>query len=47
MPCAEALEHPRRMGRASYICPVCGRDVSLAVLLLAQAMAELESADDT
>lgn len=43
-PCAEALEHPVRLGRARYACPVCGRDVSLAVCLLAQAMDESDDA---
>lgn len=43
-PCAEALEHPVRVGRASYVCPVCGCDVSLHLILLAQALAETDDA---
>lgn len=27
---------PKRIGRANYVCPVCGRDVSLEVFLIEQ-----------
>ena len=28
-PCAQALEQAKRVGRAHYVCPRCGMDVSL------------------
>ena len=37
--CAVTAHGVRRIGRASYVCARCGRDVSLAVFLVGEALA--------
>lgn len=39
-PCTYAMEHPQRICRASYACPLCGKDISLHVLIYEQAKAD-------
>lgn len=34
------MEHPQRIGRASYACPLCGKDISLHVLIYEQAKSD-------
>ena len=34
MTCNHDYEHPIRNGRAHYVCPLCGEDISLAVILI-------------
>lgn len=39
-PCSDFshdIEHAVRVGRATYICPKCKRDISLLVMLYAEA----------
>lgn len=40
--CEHDYEHPRRVGRASYLCRLCGADISLTVILIAAAEEEHE-----
>ena len=35
--------NPRRTGRASYICPKCGTDISLIVFLIEEAKRDVPS----
>lgn len=42
--CEAALENPTRLGRSRYECPICRRDISLAVVLVAPA--ELQDYSD-
>lgn len=46
MPCSSALENPKRVGRASWVCETCGRDISLHVILLAEAMERAEELEN-
>lgn len=41
-PCRHDYEHPVRKGRARYHCPKCGKDISMEVILLAEAEWEAE-----
>lgn len=41
-PCKTAIDSPKRLGRAHYVCPECGLDVSLFLVLLTEA--ELDDA---
>lgn len=33
-PCNAALESPKRLGRAHYVCRECGKDITLALVML-------------
>lgn len=33
-PCEKAIANPSRLGRAHYVCPECGLDVSLLLVML-------------
>ncbi len=33
-PCEKAIANPKRLGRAHYVCPECGLDVSLLLVML-------------
>lgn len=39
--CLKNLDKAKRLGRARYICPKCGKDVSLAYLLYQEALSEM------
>lgn len=41
-PCPMALENPKKIGRASWVCETCGRDISLHVILIADAIERAE-----
>lgn len=30
--------HPKRLGRAHYVCPKCGRDLTLELVLIAECL---------
>lgn len=40
--CNHDYEHPRRVGRAWYVCQKCGADISMEVILIAAAEEESE-----
>lgn len=40
MTCEHDYENPRRVSRASFVCPKCGADISMAVILIAAAEEE-------
>ena len=40
--CHHNYEHPRRVGRAWYVCPKCGADISMEVILIAASEEESE-----
>lgn len=46
VPCSSALENPKKIGRASWACETCGRDISLHVILLAEAMERAEELEN-
>ena len=41
--CEHDYEHPRRIGRASYLCPLCGTDISMTLFFIAMAEEEHEN----
>lgn len=43
-PCRHDYENVVRKGRARYHCPKCGKDISMEVILLAEAEWEAEEA---
>lgn len=43
MTCEHDYEHPRRVGRASYTCRLCGADISMVVIFIAAAEEEHEN----
>lgn len=36
--CPHDLDHPIRKGRAHYICRLCGADITLILVLMAEAL---------
>ena len=38
--CNHDYEHPKRLGRANYVCRKCGENISLLVILLYEAQME-------
>lgn len=35
--CDHDYDHPKRLGRAKYVCPKCGKDLTLELVLMAEA----------
>ena len=35
--CYKNLDTPKRIGRANYVCPECGEDISMAVIFYEDA----------
>jgi hypothetical protein len=44
MTCNHDIENARRVGRAKYICPKCGSDITMHVVFMMEAM-EAENDD--
>lgn len=40
--CQHDYENAVRVGRAQYMCPLCNADISFAVILIADAIYELD-----
>jgi hypothetical protein len=38
--CTENVDRPIRKGRAHYICPVCGQDITIMLTLIGMAESE-------
>ncbi len=38
--CEHDYDNPTRIGRACWVCPLCGEDISLIALFIAEAEAD-------
>lgn len=38
MTCDHDYEHPVRKGRATYLCPTCGEDITLTLVFMQDAI---------